>query len=67
MDPFHMKFGLMGETTEIDIFEPGQIIRARIDLGDKMLPLRLKIRSKKSHYQEDFEKKLPEDLRIYIS
>ena len=65
-DPYHQRFEYTNYT-EVDIFTANQPLWARLDLEDKSLPGKLIIKCKRDTYADKFEKKLPEDLRIYFS
>jgi len=65
-DPFHQRFEYTN-LTEVDIFAANQPLRVRLDMDEKCLPVKLLIRCKRDTYAEEFEKALPEDLRIYFS
>ena len=65
-DPFHQRFEYTN-VTEVDVPAANQPIRARLDMDEKCLPVKLFIRCKRDTYAEEFEKALPEDLRIYFS
>ena len=66
-DRLHKKLKRAGDYTEMNILLTNMIFRARLDIIDKDLPVKIEIKTTKHKYQKDFDEFLPTDLRIAIS